>query len=500
MQRSLRFARNFSWNLLGQVGTWASAFLLIPYLVRRMGVEAYGLYLLLGTASSYLLILTFGAGSASVVHGAGRAGGKDGRGLREVLSWSVGIHLGGVALGAVLLAVAAPSIADSWFQVPPRLREEAVWILRCAALGAVFAGLLQAANSLLQGLQRFDWQNMIALTQSVATPLGAGALLAAGFGLRQIGLWYVVVNAVLAVAALAVARGLVAAFPLRASSEGRSLRGFLATCRGFWLAQCASVVTLQFDKLFIGRTLALGDLTLWAVPAGLLMRLQTVPANIAGVIMPMSSELTAQEAEEGLARMYVKTVRAVLWSTLPAQVLLFALMPQFLTLWVGPAFGVMSVWPARVLALAQAVSLLNVIPLNMASARGKPLYLTTWLWLQASLLVLSWYLLAPRLGLLGIALGFLLSSSLPLPFFLAVIHRGILRLPLARYLREALYVPCASAALLLALVFPVHHLATSWLALLALSAAGLALYYGSTWRLMEDSDRALVRKLLRLTA
>jgi hypothetical protein len=62
---------------------------------------------------------------------------------------------------------------------------------------------------------------------------------------------------------------------------------------------------------------------------------------------------------------------------------------------------------------------------------------------------------------------------------------------------EVLYAPFLSAALMGALLLPIHTLATGWVRLLAVAAAGALVYYGSTWVLLNDEDRQLLKRFLR---
>lgn len=495
--KSLRFARNVGMSVLGQAGIFAASFLLIPYLVHRMGAETYGLYILMYTVAGYLSLLTFGAGSATVKYAAEFLALGDSRGLGDALRYSTRVHVLGSLAGAAIVGFGARFFVVRVFHVPGALVEPGVFVLRCAAAAALFVALIQNWLCILAGFQRFDWQNLLAFGQSALMPAGAAVALFLGLGLRGVAVWYVALSAGLCAA------GLFAVRRLRARTEGlRPGKGLAAKAFGsyglsMWLGALAWIVTFQFDKVYLARGVSLTGLTLYSVPSGLLQRLQTVPASIFIVLVPMVSELSGPDADESLQRMYLKSVRFLLWVMMPAYALLFALMPQFLGLWLGGDFGSASVWPARLLVVSQFFFVLNYIPNAVAAGRDRPLYVSGVAWAQAVLSVVAWKILIPRYQLVGVALGSLLAQALPACAYLAHMHGGVLKIGWRRYAADGLRAPLVSAALLLAVVFPFHSGATTWLRLFALGGAGAAAFYASTWLMLHADDRALVRQFLR---
>lgn len=489
--RGARFLRNIGWNALGQVGVFAVNFFATPYLVARLGVEAYGVYILLHAAVGYLLLGSLGAGSATVKYVSEFAPAHDAASLSAARRYSLGFHGLGVAALGLAASAAAPWLCGAFFQLPPSQVDAGVFIVRCAAGGALFNALAQRELSTLQGLQRFDAYNALVLFQSLLVPLGAVALLAAGHGLRSVGAWYALASALSWLAAALAARAFLPGDGRGASKL--SLERFSTYSLNLALGPLAWILTFQADKLFVARQLPLAELTRYGVPAGLLQRLQTVAALIGAVLFPMLGELTAKE---DLARVYLKSVRALAWLLLPGLLLLFALMPQFLGLWLGPEFSGVSVWPARCLVLAQICLLSTQVPTLVAASRDAAHYLSLHAWAQALLSLTAWYFLIPRLGILGAGVGSLIAQALPAVVFLALAHRRFLGLSPGRFL-EGVLAPAVSGALLLLVVFPLHAQATSWARLLGLVGAGLCAFYGSTYFLLADDERRLLRGFLR---
>ncbi|HVE12586.1 MAG TPA: oligosaccharide flippase family protein [Elusimicrobiota bacterium] len=498
MSLAARVARNASWSVLGQVGGMAVSFVAIPRVVGRLGLEAYAVYVLLNAVSNYLSVLSFGAGPATVKYAAEHAARGEGKALRTVVAWSAVFHGLCVLAGAAAVAAAAPRLAAGVFQVPRGLLAVGATALACAAAGGVFASLTQMSLCVLQGLQRFDLHSLLAFASGAMIPGGAWAVLASGRGLRAVALWFVAANALSCAAAAATAWRAVRRVPLGAPGRAPTLREFAAFGAGMTLGPAASTIANQGDKTLIANRLPYADLTLYSIPSSILQRLQVLPAVLSSVLLPAVSELNARGDGEALSRAYLRSVRLLATALAPVLAALFCLMPQFLGLWVGAAFGSRSVWPARLLVLAQAFQLLNYVPNAVAIGCGRPWYLSAVSVGQAAVSLAAWGLLIPRFGILGAAAGALAAQAVPALAYLRAVHGRVLGLPARRFAVEALAAPALSGAAALALLLPLHHLADSWPRLALAAAAGVCAAAAVSWALAPSEDRELALRFLRL--
>jgi O-antigen/teichoic acid export membrane protein len=256
------------------------------------------------------------------------------------------------------------------------------------------------------------------------------------------------------------------------------------------LGPIASIITFQFDRLFIARAASLSALTLYAVPANLLQRLQILPNSISVVAVPVMAEISGETSHT--ERVYLKAQRFVLWIVLPMYAGLFALMPQFLGLWLGGDFGGRSVWPARLLVAAQAFAALNAIPNAAALGKDRPAWISATAWAQAVVSLLAWRLLIPRYGLLGVAAGSLLAQAGPNLLYVWGVHR-LIGVTWGRFWSQALSRPAFCAGALLCLLLAVHGRVQSWPVFLAVVAGGCALYAASAWFVALPEDREALR-------
>ncbi len=486
MSRGRRFARNVGWSLAGQAGTVVVNFFTIPYLLRGFGSEAYGVYLLMYTVANYLAVFQFGAGLATIKYVAeADAAGEEGA-LRDALKHSAAIHFGGVGAAAAVLWLAAGPLSARVFDVPGYYREHAFWLLRAAALGGLFNAGVQWSSASFQGLQRFQWPSALALLQSILMPLGLVAILWMGRGLGAAAVWYVVVQAV---GCLLGALALSSAVSHRRGGKGHlKFKPFARYGLSFWPAVLSQVASTQIDKAFVAGMLDMSSLTYYAVPSGVLARLQTLPSTISHALMPVLSEAAKVDSRPVLQRIYIRSARALFALTMPAIGLLFVLMPQLLGLWINPAFAHSAESAARLLVAAQAFALIYHAPNALAGGLGGGRDNSVSSWGQALLSLILWPLLIPRFGIVGAAAGALAAQALPTLYYMHATHKRLLGLEWGRFLKEAVMPLVLPTAALIFVAWLGRGLAWTWRGFLIVNMAASLTYLGFAWKALPAED------------
>ncbi len=485
-----RVMRGVELNLLGQAASFAAALLLTPWVVHGLGTEGYALYTLLGTALGYLLLLTGGTGIGGQRFTATLLGRGDKGGVSGLLRYSLTLHIAAALLGAAALWLGRGAIAAAFIDPQGRIAERAPFVVSCAAAAALPSFLLQFCLHALYGAQNFPAYNLLRALESAA-PLAAAALaLWGGGGLRMVALSFVAVQGALALLSLFLARPLLAPKPVRSE---RQRKDFLLFSAKSWVGQVFWMLMYQGDRVFIGALLPLSQLGFYAVSAALARKFNVLCGAVADSVLPMMSELHGRGEDARLRRLYLKATEVSLFIVLPLSVLSFVLVPQFMTLWLGPEFSHRGTWPFRWLLLANFAYLATQLPHYAALAKGAPEYTGLQQGAKTALLFLTWSLLIPRLGILGAALGLAFAEWAITPFFLAYAHRKLFGLGWWEYFTQACWRPCVAGLGFAALGLFSHSFIGSWLGLCSFGASGLALFYALGYRLLDADAKKLLK-------
>ena len=176
------FKRNVLSNWAAFVFSAVVSFFLSPFVVRSLGPESYGLWVLLGSLVGYLGLLLWGSRRAVTRFVAKHY--AENRARHSSAAVSSGIVLfGGLGVLAVLVATVMALIAPLAFEVPQELKGQVrVGVLiggvniAVALIGGVFGGVVAAR-------QRFDISSGIEIVVTGIRSIAVVVALSNGYGL-----------------------------------------------------------------------------------------------------------------------------------------------------------------------------------------------------------------------------------------------------------------------------------------------------------------------------
>lgn len=442
----MRLRRNLIAGVGGSAWTALVGLAATPFYLHYLGVEAFGLVGVFLTLQAMLSLLDLGL-SPTMSRETARGFAEDAiDGVRSLLhsfaavSWSIALGLG------VLLALAAPFVADHWLKA-----EE----LSLAELGRalVLMGLAIACRwpsglylGTLHGAQRLAVSS--ALGSAYATLSAGGAIATLAWAAPTIGAFF----AWQALAALAYT------LALRHAAWGalggrRGARVSVAPLRRVWrfsagmsLIAVSSVIFTQVDKTLLSTMLTLesfGRYTLAGLLAGGLYVLVTPMFN---AMFPRFSALVAAGDEKALARLYSLGTRLLASLVFPTAMVLAFFAQPLLALWTGnPALASATAPVLTLLIAGTALHAVMYFPYALQLAYGLPRLTMTINVVMIVLLVPLMAGLTLAFGEIGAAGAWLSLHVFYLLFGTWMTHRRLLPGRGGRWLLHDVGVPLAAS-------------------------------------------------------
>jgi O-antigen/teichoic acid export membrane protein len=144
-----RVARGTLWTLGGQCALILAAVITTPFIIRRLGSEAYGILTLMNVLIGYLAISDMGMGLTATRFSAGPHSRFDDQGEAVVVWTSALIALVPATITGLTFAFLADPIVNELLRLPAEFRSESVVVIRLAAVGFV----ARTASSVLSAPQ-----------------------------------------------------------------------------------------------------------------------------------------------------------------------------------------------------------------------------------------------------------------------------------------------------------------------------------------------------------
>jgi len=405
-------ARNTALNLVGQVVPIMVGVATIPYVVRGLGTDRFGVLSLAWALLGYVSLFDLGLGRATtkfVAEGLGR-------GELEQLPGLVWTSLGfqflfGIA-GAFLVAALTPLLVGKVLKIPPALLAETKtsFFILAAALPVVVA--TNGFRGVLEAAQRFDWVNYVKVPANVAVFLLPAVALPFGLKLRGIVFLLILarVGATLAYLGLCLKQ-----FPALGQSflfDSRLLRPILAY--GSWITVSSVVgpVLLYGDRFLIGSMLSMTAVTYYTVPFEVITRVWIFPMSLVATLFPAFSTLGGSGAGERLAILYARSVKALLLILGPPVLLVVVYASTILRLWLGAEFAQKSTLVLQILAIGVLIGSIAMVPFSLLQGLGRPDLTAKFHLLELPIYaLLAWYLV-PGIGIAGAATAWTLRLAL----------------------------------------------------------------------------------------
>lgn len=482
-------ARNTALNLVGHVIPLVVGLATIPYVVRGLGNEGFGILSIAWVLLGYFSLFDLGLGRATTKFVAEALGRGELHRLPGLVWTSLGSQLLLGLIGSLILGAFVPVLVDRILKIPPALLHEtklSFWLL-AASLPIVLA--TTALRSVLESAQRFDLVNYVKVPANISVFLLPAIALALGLRLPGIILLLVLSRLGATGAYLALCLRVFPALRRDFLFDLGLLRPLIAYGGWITVSGVVSPLLMNVDRFVIGALVSMAAVGYYTVPAEIVGRLTIFPGSLAVTLFPAFSSLNACGAKERLERLYARSTKFLLLALGPVLTLIAVFAEEILRFWLGADFASKSTPVLQILALGVLINSLAGIAFTYIQGLGRPDLTAKIHLLELPLYAGVLWLLVGHMGIAGAALAWTLRAGFDgLLLFGAA---GRLRFASARNLAENGLLRSIIAVLTFAIGLGLTLLAGSMLSVrIALAVLMLAFFAVATWRfVLDERDR-----------
>ncbi len=478
-------ARNAAGNLVSQCVPMAVAIVSMPWLIRGLGTDRFGVMTLAWMVLGYFSLFDLGLGRALTK----MVAEKLGHGEDEVipgLIWSAMTLMMSLGFaGTVFVAWITPWLVKDALKITGPLQDESLGAFYLMALALPFLIGTSGLRGVMEAYQKLRTANVLRMSTALAILLGPLAVLPFTTDLRAA----VGVAAAARLASfvgyawlcLSVVPGLKNGFGFR--------REFLRPMLGYgsWMTAVNIInpLMVQMDRFLVGAIVSTAAVTYYTTPYELITKGWFLSNAVLGVIFPAFATSYVQDRKRTVM-LFERCLRYVAIILFPLALVSIGAGHEMMMIWLGADFARQSTSVMQWLAIGVLLNGLAQVPSALIQGIGRPdLTFKIHLAELPPYLLAAW-VLTSRYGITGTAMAWAGRTALDLVLYFAVAGwilpgGGEVVRRASRGLSPALALLAAAA-----LPFGVAYRA-------AVLAAGSIAYLAVVWgKLLTEQERALV--------
>lgn len=492
-QRSIASVRNVAASYAGTAAESVVFLLLTPFLVRHLGLVTFGLWGLAVSLTDWIQLLDFGLREAILKFTAAHQARADAPAVRRLADAALWLYVLASLLSVVAGVWLARFVLPALVARPQDLTEVQTATLLLAVSAAISfpAG---AAGAMLEGLARFDLLNLFRVGHAILRLVFIVMALSFGMGIVGVAASELAARLFLHawrwIAIYRIDRELVPR-PRRHAEELRGLLGF-----GAWsgLRNAAEVAAARLYEPMVAALAGVSAVGAFYAGRRLASTSAEVVVPMAGVLVPLSSEMEASGRHSALRRTLLSSTKAAVVVGLPIAMLLGIGAHPILLNWLGGR----APDAEPVLAAFSAVFLLTALMMPseaMLLGLGRTRLLAVVGLSQIAITIALGIPLTKAVGPAGLALAALVGVALAQVGGLIPIAARGCGLGMGALLRKAVLPPLVAAVPAAVVLLLLRSLAQEGLAGLgAWASAGMGIYVFLLWWIGFDHDeRAMLR-------
>ncbi len=374
MSRGQLGARSRSNAIYGLADSVVPPLLLLaatPFLLHRLGLQEFGIWMLAAAAVGTVGFVATGFGDATVKYVAEYRAEGDDQAISRVVSNTLSLY--GVLAGVLALALwwSASAVATDVLKLHGDARELGVHVIQLAGLGLLVQSIDSVFASTLRGLERYDLTVKVTVSERALLVAVAVVLAALGHGAVAILVSSVLISICGAAVQSEICRRMVPGLRVRPGWHAATVRRIGSFGFFSWMQGVGGILFSQADRLVVGATLGLREVSYYVICTQIAQQVHLLCSAGFHFVLPLVSRNWAGKGRDDTRRLYA---RARLFNVAAATGLAAAVLVggrPFLAAWLGPAFAAHTRGLLYGLTAAFWLLAINVVPHNMLLAIDK---------------------------------------------------------------------------------------------------------------------------------
>jgi O-antigen/teichoic acid export membrane protein/glycosyltransferase involved in cell wall biosynthesis len=369
--RAGRLAKNSALNLLGYGVPLIVGFATLPFVIRGLGTERFGILSLIWIVFGYFSFLDMGLGRATIRFVADALGRGDFDEIPKYVWTSALIQFVLALAGTLLLALITPFLVDRVLNIPAAYYAEVRASFRLMALSLPVIMVSTSFRGVLEAAQRFDLVNWVKIPASSANYLVPFAALFVWKSLIGIVVLLLAARMITLLVWIGLAYRI---FPiLRGRIRFHREKLGVLLSYGGWatVSSFIGAILENLDRFVIGAVMTVRDVSFYSAPYEAVGRLGILPNSLVTALFPVFSLLKGGMARDKIRDLFVRTLKYILIIVGSLVIPIVLLAKVILRLWLGQEFALRSGLVFQLIAASFIFLSFSYVAFNLIQGTGR---------------------------------------------------------------------------------------------------------------------------------
>ena len=364
--------KNTLLSLLSSAVPMLLGLITIPYLIKHIGVEAFGVLSIIWVLIGYFSIFDFGIGRALTQQISSYSDSNNENLFTIIKTGLIFMVLTGL-LGFILLLSSSDLFAYSWLGVSSILQNDTFNCLLIASIGIPITTITSGLKGILEGFEDFFSSSILKVLLGISNfALPALVVMFYDNTLSSLVFSLVFSRFLLLFLHVYFINKLISFRLILKASLGNKDTFRKLTSFGAWMtfSNVISPIMVNSDRFLISYILGASVVAYYTVPFDFILRLLIIPAALTTVLFPRLSTLYQKNIEE-FKNIYKKSLQ-IIFAVMGLICLCLIFGSQFgLTLWLGEDFASKSWVITSILSIGLVFNSVSQVPYTAIQSIGK---------------------------------------------------------------------------------------------------------------------------------
>ena len=401
-------AKNTVFNLLGYGIPLVFAIIIIPFLLKRLGTEKFGILNIIWMVIGYFSFFDFGIGRGLTKIIAEKIGANQSEQISKIFWTSLYLMLAVSLVIALIISFFIPDLVNI-FHISKSMHTETLKAFYLLVISVPIVSTTAGLRGSLEAYQKFGTINIMRAIMGIFTFLGPLIVLIITNQLFWIVAFLILLRIIIWTFYLLQCFKVNNSIKNEFKLDFNTIKPVLNFSIWITIANIVGPIILYSDRFLIGALISAAAITYYATPYEIVTKLLLIPGALSGVLFPVFSASFIGNPKLS-QKIFLRGAKFIFLAVYPMVFLIAMFAFEGMKLWLGTKFAMQSYFVLQLLSIGILMNSISMIPNNFFQGIGKPKIPTLLNAAELPFYIFLMWLLIEKHGINGAAFAYMIGA------------------------------------------------------------------------------------------